>query len=70
LGDYFTKHHTPAHHKGIMSMYVHIDNSPEYIPSSHKKAPQGCVDSALSPGKSVGHHVSSAMTGKPCTTTK
>jgi hypothetical protein len=22
LGDYFTKHHTPAHHKGIMSMYL------------------------------------------------
>jgi hypothetical protein len=70
LGDYFTKHHTPAHHKGIMSMYVHIDNSPEYIPAARKKTLQGCVASALSPGKPAGHHTNSAMTGKPCTATK
>jgi hypothetical protein len=70
VGDYFTKHHKPAHHKGIRSMYAHSDNSPEYIPASHKNTPQGCVDSALSPGKPAGHHVNSSMTGKPCTATK
>jgi hypothetical protein len=51
-------------------MYVHSDNSPEYIPAAHKKTPQGCVDSALYPGNPAGHHANSAMTGKPCTATK
>jgi hypothetical protein len=31
LGDYFTKHHIPAHHKGIRRMYFHSDNSSRYI---------------------------------------
>jgi Fe-S oxidoreductase len=59
VGDYFTKHHTLAYQKRIRSMYVYSDNSPEYIPAAHKKTPQGCVDSALSPGKPVGHHANS-----------
>jgi hypothetical protein len=70
LGDYFTKHHTPAHHKGIRSMYLNFRNTPRYIPAAHKKIPQGCVDSALSPGTPAGHHANSAMTGKPSTATK
>jgi hypothetical protein len=70
LGGYFTKHHTPAHHKGIRRMYIHGDNSPRYIPAARKKPPQGCVDSALSPGTPAGHRVNSAMAGKPSTATK
>jgi hypothetical protein len=69
LRDYFTKHHTPDHRKGIISMYLRSDNSPRYIPTAHKKPLQGCVDSALSPGTPTGYHTNSAMTGKPCTST-
>jgi hypothetical protein len=69
LGDYFTKHHPPAHHKGIKSMYLHSENSPQYIPVAHTKTPQGCVDSALSPGAPSGHQANSAITGKPRTST-
>jgi hypothetical protein len=70
LGDYFTKHNTPAQHKGIWSMYLNFTNTPRYITSAHKKILQGCVDSALSPGTPAGHHANSAMTGKPSTATK
>jgi hypothetical protein len=70
LGDYFTKHHTPAHQKGIRSMYLNFRNTPRYIPAAHTQIPQGCVDSALSPGTPAGHHANSAMTGKPITATK
>jgi hypothetical protein len=69
LGDYFTKHHPPAHHRGIRSMYLHSENSPHYIPAAHKKTPQGCVDSALSPGAPAGHQANSAMAGEPSTAT-
>ena len=27
LGDYFTKHHSPAHHKGMIPLYLHFSNS-------------------------------------------
>jgi hypothetical protein len=69
LGGYFTKHHPPAHHKGIKSMYLHSENSPQYIPAAHKKTLQGFVDSALSPGAPAGHQANSAITGKPSTAT-
>jgi hypothetical protein len=69
LGDYFTKHHTPAHHRRNRSMYLHSDNSPQYIPTAHKKTPQGCVDSTLSPGPPASHQANSAITGKPSTST-
>jgi hypothetical protein len=67
LGDYFTKHHTAARHKGIRRMYLHSDISPRCIPEARKKPPQGCVDSALSPSAPAGHHANSAMVGKPST---
>jgi hypothetical protein len=69
LGGYFTKHHTPAHHRVIRSMYLHSDNSPQYIPAARKKTPQGCIDSALSPGTPASHQANSAITGKPSTAT-
>jgi hypothetical protein len=69
LGGYFTKHHPPARHKGIRSMFLHSEHSPQYIPAAHKKTPQGCVDTALSPGAPAGHQANSAITGKPSTAT-
>jgi hypothetical protein len=69
VGDYFTKHHPPAHHRGIRIMYLHSENSPQYIPEAHKKTPQGCVYSALSPGAPASHQANSAMAGEPSTAT-
>jgi hypothetical protein len=69
LGDYFTKHQPPTHHRGIRSMYLQSENSPQYISAVHKKTPQGCVDSALSPGAPAGHQANSAITGEPSTAT-
>jgi hypothetical protein len=69
LGDYFTKHHPPVHHKEIRGMYLHSEHSPKSIPATHKKTPQGCVDSALSPGAPVGQQANSAITDKPSTAT-
>jgi hypothetical protein len=51
-------------------MYVHSENSPEYIHAAHKNTPQECDDRALSPGKPAGHHANLAMSGKPCKATK
>jgi hypothetical protein len=28
LADYFTKHHSPAHHKRIRNIYIHADERP------------------------------------------
>jgi hypothetical protein len=62
IGDYFTKHHSPAHHKGIRKMYIHDSKSPKYIPSAHAKLPQGCVDITISPCALVGQHANTATT--------
>jgi hypothetical protein len=32
LADYFTKHHSPAHHKRIRDVYIHADERPINIP--------------------------------------
>jgi hypothetical protein len=69
LGDYFTKHHPPTHHKEIQGMYLHSEHSPKSIPAAQKKTSQGCVDSALSPSAPVGQHANSAITDKPSTAT-
>jgi hypothetical protein len=70
LGDYFTKHHPPAHHKEIRGMYLHSEHSPKSIPAAHRKTPQGYVDSALSPSAPVGQQANSAITDTPSTATK
>jgi hypothetical protein len=43
IGDYFTKHHTPAHHKGICKMYLHDDSSPKYIPQHMQNIRKGVL---------------------------
>jgi hypothetical protein len=68
LGDYFTKHHTPARHKGIRKMYINDMKSPKYIPSAHAKPPQGCVDFAISPRAPDGQHANTATTSVRSTT--
>jgi hypothetical protein len=60
LGDYFTRHHTSAHHKGIRKMHMNHTKSPKYIPSAHANPPQGCVDIAISPRTPAGQHANTA----------
>jgi hypothetical protein len=61
LGDYFTKHHTPAHHKVIRKMYINDTKSPKYIPEAHEKPPHPCVDIAISPRAPSMQHMNTAM---------
>jgi hypothetical protein len=72
LGEYFTNYPPappPAHHKEIRVMYLHSEHSPKSIPAAHKNTPQGCVDSALSPGAPSGQQANLAITDKPSTAT-
>ena len=41
LADYFTKHHSPAHHKRLRPIYLHAPNSPRDL--------QGCVKLLTAP---------------------
>jgi hypothetical protein len=69
LGDYFTKHHTPAHHKGIRKMYIHDSTSPTYIPSAHAKPPHGYVDITIFSRAPSGQHANTATTDGRSTST-
>jgi hypothetical protein len=44
LGDYFTKHHSPAHHKHIILYYLHEKHSPMIIHDTRLAILRGCVD--------------------------
>jgi hypothetical protein len=61
LGDYFTKHHTSSHHKGISNLYIHDHRSPTYTPTAYAKPPQGCVDIKISPLAPAGHQANTVM---------
>jgi hypothetical protein len=44
LGDYFTKHHSPAHHKRIQPFYIHIQTAPMIRHNTKKPVLRGCVN--------------------------
>ena len=47
LGDYFTKHHSPAHHRRVRPYYLHTADSPRYIPAAVPLTEmRGCVNPA------------------------
>jgi hypothetical protein len=43
LGDHFTKHHLPAHHKRIRPFYIHIQNAPMICHSTNHPVLRWCV---------------------------
>jgi hypothetical protein len=43
-GDYYTKHHSPTHHKLSRPLYVHTVNSPKSIPRVMRPSLRGCGD--------------------------
>jgi hypothetical protein len=44
IGDYFTKHHSPAHHKLMRTYYLHDTHSPLIIHDTILEILRGCVD--------------------------
>jgi hypothetical protein len=44
MGDYFTKHHSPAHHKCMRLYYLHIDAAPMISHGYKSPVLQGCVN--------------------------
>jgi hypothetical protein len=44
MGDYFTKHHSPAHHKRMRPYYLHDKHSPMLIHDTRLAILRGCVD--------------------------
>jgi hypothetical protein len=44
LGDYFTKHHSTAHHKRMRPYYLHDKHSPMIIHDTRLAILRGCVD--------------------------
>jgi hypothetical protein len=44
MGDYFTKHHAPAHHKRMIPYYLHDKHSPMIRHDTRLAILQGCVD--------------------------
>jgi hypothetical protein len=44
LGDYFTKHHSPAHHKRMIPCYLHAKQSPMIRHDIILAILRGCVD--------------------------
>jgi hypothetical protein len=43
LADYFTKHHSPAHHKRMREIYIHSDEQPINRKGIRYSALRGCV---------------------------
>jgi hypothetical protein len=44
LGDYFTKHHSPAHHKRKREIYIHANDRPMNRKGIRDSALRGCVN--------------------------
>jgi hypothetical protein len=44
MGGYFTKHHSPAHHKRMIPYYLHDKHSPMIIHDTRLSIMRGCVD--------------------------
>jgi hypothetical protein len=46
LADYFTKHHSPAHHKRMRKIYIHADEQPINQKGIRDSALRGCVNTS------------------------
>jgi hypothetical protein len=46
LADYFTKHHSPAHHKRMSNVYIHADDRPINREGIRDSALRGCVNTS------------------------
>jgi hypothetical protein len=55
LADYFTKHHSPAHHKRIREIYIHADEQPINQKGTRDSALRGCVNTSGKAGAQIPH---------------
>jgi hypothetical protein len=55
LADYFTKHHSSAHHKGIRDVYIHADERPINRRGIRDSALRGCVNTSGKSGTQIPH---------------
>jgi hypothetical protein len=55
LADYFTKHHSPAHHKRIRDVYIHANDRPINRKGIRDSALRGCVKSSGKAGAQIPH---------------
>jgi hypothetical protein len=55
LEDYFTKHHSPAHHKRMRGIYIHASEQPINREGIRDSALQGCVNTSGKVGVQILH---------------
>jgi hypothetical protein len=55
LADYFTKHHSPAHHKRMREIYIHADEQPINRKGIQDSALRGCVNTSGKAGAQTLH---------------
>jgi hypothetical protein len=55
LADYFTKHHSPAHHKRMRDFYIHSDEQPINRKGIRDSALRGCVNTSGKAGAQIPH---------------
>jgi hypothetical protein len=55
LADYFTKHHSPAHHKRMREIYNHTDEQPVNRKGTRESALRGCVNTSGKAGEQIPH---------------
>jgi hypothetical protein len=53
LADYFTKHHSPAHHKRIRNVYNHAEERPINRKGIQDSALRGCVNTSVKDGAQI-----------------
>jgi hypothetical protein len=55
LADYFTKHHSPAHHKRMRDVYIHADERPINREGIRDSALRGCANTSGKAGAQIPH---------------
>jgi hypothetical protein len=55
LADYFTKHHSPAHHKTMRDVYIHADERTINRGGIQDSALRGCVNTSGKAGAQIPH---------------
>jgi hypothetical protein len=53
LVDYFTKHHSPAHHKRMCEISIHADEKPINRRGTRDSALRGCVNTSGKAGAKI-----------------
>jgi hypothetical protein len=56
LADYFTKHHSPAHHKKMREIHIHADEQLINRKGIRDSALRGCVNTPGKAGAKILHH--------------